>query len=421
MKQALVAILIFAVGAGAGALVVSVLDNERDGRAGRKDSGGNADVSVTLQAAQDKTKIDELSAELERLRALLAAQNIPEETPWPNDTVESVERLLQDAYQDNNVDWLLEVIERLLLLEEKGYPLLRRLIEDIAFKGKFLPTGSDFRMDQIYGAGKIFTNHEKQFIGFLNYLLVDNRTLQVFKQGAMMGAAFYVGSKAPGTEQLRETLIRQFLEGGNEGMGLPMIPKNAQEKMQVMAMAMSGDKSVIPHLQDKLKTTKDKNFQGDIIKALAYLGDESTIPIIEKRLDPNAGDFRDDLDALARIDTPQSHEVATRYLSAITNSKSFYRHASRYTRSGGGLSGIKMIQDRVKANPSDPDVTNAIGTLRSYPTQDSLDTLNMIAQGSGDDKLKDRATQAAEDVQRKLSGELPDLSKMNWGPRRRRR
>jgi len=216
MKQAVVTILIFAVGAGAGALVMSVMDQGEGERAGRTAASGDPDVSITLQAANDKSKIDELSAELERLRALLAERNIPEVTPWPNDTVESVERLLNDAYQDNNVDWLLQVIERLLLLEEKGYPLLRRLIEDIAFKGKFLPTGSDFRMDQIYGAGKIFTNHEKQFIGFLNYLLVDNRTLQVFKQNAMINAAFYVDSKAPGTEQLRETLIRQFLEEGSE-------------------------------------------------------------------------------------------------------------------------------------------------------------------------------------------------------------
>ena len=423
MKSALPAILLLLIGVAAGAVGMYFANEEEAGRgSSRQSTVKQGDVNVTLQAANDQAEIDKLKAELEDLRAQLAARMVGEEPEWPDDSIEAIERRLQDAYQDTNVDWLMEVIERLLLMGEEGYPLLRRLIEDIAFKGKFVPTASDFRMDQMYTAGKIFTKHEKQFIGFLNYLLVDNRTLQIMKQGAMMGAAFYVGSKAPGSEQLRETLIRQFLEeGGMQGMGMPMIPKQAQERMQVMAMAMSGDKAVIPALQDKLKKTKDKRFQGDIIKALAYLGDESAIPTIQERLDPSGGDFRDEVEALARIDTPESHEVAANYLNNISNSKSFYRHASRYTRGGGGVAGIKLIQARVQANPNDPDITNAIGTLRTYPTQESLDTLNTIAASSDDEKLKERAAAAAEDVQRKLNGEMPDFTKMNWGPRGRRR
>ena len=415
MKQALIALIVFAVGAGAGALVLNALDGAQGERQARQAEKTTHELqTLRLKGADDANRIAELLAELAKLRARLAEATKPEETPWPNDSVAAVERLLQDAYADNNVDWLLQVIERLLLMGEKGFPVLRRLIEDIAFKGKFLPTKADFRMDQIYGAGKIFTKHEKEFIGFLNYLLVDNRTVPLFKQVAMMGAAYFVGSKAPGSEQLRDTLIRQFLEEGGAGamgMGMP-IPKNAQEKMQVMAMMMTGDKAVIPKLQDKLSATKDKSLQGDIIKALAYLGEESVIPTIQERLDPSGGDFRSELDALARIDTPQSHEVATQYLKSISNSKSFYRHAARYTRSGGGLSGIKMIQERVQRNPNDPDVSNAIGTLRSYPTKDSLETLNMIATGSEDEKLQKRASEAAEDVQRKLDGELPDFTQM---------
>jgi len=190
------------------------------------------------------------------------------------------------------------------------------------------------------------------------------------------------------------------------------IPPGAQERMQVMAMMMTGDKAVIPKLQDKLKSTKDKKLQVEVIKALAYLGDESVIPTIQERLDPSGGDFRSELEALARIDTPQSHEVASQYLKSVGNSKNFYRSVGRYTRSGGGLAGIKMIQERVQQNPNDPDISNAIGTLRSYPTKDSLDTLNMIAEGSDDKKLQKRASEAAEDVQRKLNGELPDFSQM---------
>ena len=227
------------------------------------------------------------------------------------------------------------------------------------------------------------------------------------RQGAMMGAAFYVGSQAPGSEELRATLIRQFLEeeGMGAAMGIPMLPKGAQEKMQIMAMAMSGDKAMIPVLQDRLRLSKDDKAKGDIIGALAYLGDESILPTIQERLKPEGGDFRKDIDALARIDTPESHETASTFLAAIPNSKNFYRHATRYVRGGGGTAGVMLIQERVQRDPSDPEVKNAIGTLSRYPTQESLDTLNLIADGAEDDKTKDRATKAAEAVAGKLSGE----------------
>ena len=158
MKTALPAILFLLVGAAAGAIGMYVVNDEEGGRgSSRQSTVQEGDINVTLQAARDQDEIDKLNAELEALRALLSAQTEGEASPWPNDSVESIERRLQDAYQDTNVDWLMEVIERLLLMGKEGYPLLRRLMEDIAFKGKFVPTSSDFRMDQMYTAGKIFT------------------------------------------------------------------------------------------------------------------------------------------------------------------------------------------------------------------------------------------------------------------------
>jgi hypothetical protein len=409
----LVGTLLFALGAGAGALISSNLDEGPDNRVIRQDSAGDRDTGATLQASADNELIAKLQAELERLQNALAGKADAEANPYPNDTLESIEQLLEDAYAENNVDWLIEVIERLLLMGEPGFPLLRRLIEDIAFKGKFLPGRSEFRMDQLYTFGKVFTKHEKQFIGFLNYLLVDNRTVPIMRQGAMMGAAFYVGSKAPGSDELRETLIRKFMEEeGMSGMaGLSMIPPRAQERMQVMAMAMTGDKAAIPALQDKLRKTKDERMKGDIVGALAYLGDESVLPTIQERLNPQGGDFRKEIDALARIDTPESHETAANFLKNISNSKNFYRHAGRYVRAGGGTAGVQIIKERVQANPNDPEVKSAIGTLARYPTKESLDTLTLIAESNEDDKIKERAQKAAEGVQARLNGEIPGLPK----------
>lgn len=406
MKQATIAVLFLVVGGVAGVFIADANDSG-DGSRSSHPEGAERTQNYSLQAATDRDRIADLEKQIEDLRAALAGKPT-EPSAWPDDNLASIEMQLENAYAENNVDWLLEVIERLLLMGEPGFPMLRRLIEDIAFKGKFLPGSNEFRMDQIYTAGKVFTKHEREFIGFLNYLLIDKRTVPIMRQGAMMGAAFYVGSKAPGSEDLRETLIRQFLE--EEGMagtlGIPMMPKQMQQKMELMAMAMSNDPAMIPVLQDRLRNAKDEKAKGDIIGALAYLGDDSMLPSIRERLKPEGGDFRKEIDALARIDTAESHDTAAEFLGAIPNSKNFYRHATRYVRGGGGSAGVMLIQDRIKRDPSDPEVKNAIGTLSRYPTKESLDTLNLIAEGAEDDKTKDRATKAAEDVARRMSGEL---------------
>ena len=360
---------------------------------------------------EDQQRIAELMAEIERLRALVLKLKTPppEASPYPEDTPEKVEQLLEEAYADNNIDWLIEVIERLLLMGEKGYPLLRRLIMDLAFKSKFLPSQSDFRPDQIYRFMRLFANHETKFIGFLNYLLSDPGTHTYLRQGAMMGGAFYVGSKAPGTEELQQTMMQMFLE--NSGVQVPgMLPGNIGKKMQIFAMAMSGDPQMIGPLREELKNTKDKGTQGDIIGALAFLGDPEAVPMIKERLDPTEGDFRGEIRALGRVDSEEAHETASTFLRSIPDSKRFFQHTRTYVRNGGGTAAVLLMKERIQSNPSDPEVANSIGTLRRYPTQESLDTLNMIATVSPDDKIRERATSAAAQVDKRLRGEVPEVA-----------
>lgn len=355
---------------------------------------------------EDTRRIAELEAEIERLKALLAATTA-EEVPYPGDTVEKVERLLNEAYAENNVDWLLEVIDRLLAMGEDGYPLLRKLIMDLLFKSKFLPAESDFRIDQLYKGGRIFANREKNVIGFLNYLLLQPDTHPWLKQGAMMGGAFYVGSSAPGCDELQQTMMQMFMQ--SQGMQIPgMMPGNMGKRMQVFAMAMSGNKEMITPLREELKNTDDKRMQSDIIGALAYLGDPGTVPLIKERLDPTQGDWRKEIQALGRVGTEEAHATATAFLRSIPDSKRFYEHTRSYVRQGGGSAAVLLMRERIQADPKDPEVANTIGTLRRFPTQESLDTLNLIATSSPDLDVQKRATDAAADVDRRLKGEIPD-------------
>jgi len=411
VKSFLLATGLLVLGIGAG-WVLSTTRSDDSGRGGIRSDTSELET-LKVARVEDLHRIQELEAEIARLKALLAA--LPEAAdanPWPNDTPEAVERLMNEAYASNNIDWLLEVIERLLRMGEPGYPLLRKLIMDIAFKAKFIPTMSDFQPGHFYRFARIFANQERGVIGFLNFLLSDGGTLPIVKQVAMMGAAFYIGSKAPGTEQLNQTLTQLFLE--QSGAQLPgMMPGMAgmQTRMKVFAMAMSGDARMIPALRDELAATKDQGVQGDILGALAYLGDPQALPLIQERLNPAEGNYYSELRALGRIGSDQSHETANQFLRSIPDSKRFYAHATRYVREGGGTEAVMLIKERVQKDPKDPEVNSAIGTLRRYPTQESLDTLNLIATSAGDKEIQDRAAGAADDVGRRLRGELPDFAK----------
>jgi len=406
LKPALVTIVLLLLGIGAGYFVGSngTLPGARGERLDTREV-----LDLREKRVEDLERIRQLEEEIADLKRQLAA--IPGEVvPYPGDTPEEVEKLIAEVYGENNIDLFLDVIDRLLCMGEKGWPLLRKMIMDIAFKAKFLPRESDFRVDQIYRFGRIFANREKQLIGFLNFLLVDKDTHPYLKQGALMGGAFYVGSNAPGSEELSQTMMQLFLQNsGADGMAMPgMLPGNIGKKMQVFAVAMSGNKEMIPSLRDQYRTTKDKDLQGDIVGALAYLGDPGALPLIKDRLDPMQGDYTREIRALGRIGTEEAHATATAFLQQIPDSKRFYRHARDYVRQGGGASAVLLIRDRIQSDPKDPEVGNTIGTLRRFPTQESLDTLNLIATSASDMEIQRRAAEAATEVDQRLKGIVPE-------------
>lgn len=401
MKSAWLAVAYLAIGGLIGGGITHLLgEGERRGRS-RNDRVVETSVEAPV-AVEDAA----LRAEIERLQRLLAERMPAGPETVSNDTPQELERLLQEAYEDNSVDMLLDVIRRLLRMGERGWPILRRMIEDIAFRGKFRPGQQAFRVDHIYKLGKIGSEDEKHIIGFINYLLSDPQTLPIFKQFAMMGAAFYVGSKAAGTEELQQTLMQQFL--AQSGMAaIPGMPGNVGKKMQVFAMAMSGDPRMIGPLQDELKKTKDRNDQADIIGALAYLGDPSTVPLIRERLDPAQGDFTRELDALGRLNTEEAHKTATDFLSAIPDSKRFYQHARRYMRAGGGTEAVMAMKRRIERDPTDPEAASAVGALRRFPSKESLDTIALVRDNTKDPEAKKRAEEAYAEVELRLKGEIP--------------
>ena len=407
MKPTIVAIVLLVLGIGSGYFLGSTgaLPGPR---------GGRPDARELLELREKRVEDDDLIRQLKERIAELERQlaAVPkEEVLYPGDTPEEVEKLLAEVYGESNIDLFLDAIERLLLMGERGWPLLRRMIMDIVFKAKFLPRESDFRVDQIYRLGRIFANREKHVIGFLNYLLLQEDTHFFLKQGALMGGAFYVGSNAPDADELKQTMMQLFLQNaGADGMAMPgMIPGNVGKKMQIFAIAMSGNKEMIPSLRDEYRTTKDKDLQSDIVGALAYLGDPGALPMIKDRLNPAQGDFSREIGALGRIGTEEAHATATTFLRQIPDSKRFYRHARDYVRQGGGSSAVLLIRDRIQADPKDPEVGNTIGTLRRFPTTQSLDTLNLIASSSPDKEIQRRATEAATEVDQRLRGILPEV------------
>ena len=392
-------------------MLISHFSSQSNGArsAGRSDTVALSERDRVILDNEDL--IAKLRARIAELEAQLANRPAPEPDPYVGDTVENIERLIAEAYAANNVDWLIEVIDRLLRMGPKGYPLLRKLMMDIAFRAKFLPTRSEFRIDQIYSVGKVFQRREKQFIGFLNFLLVEKDTHPWFKQGAMVAASYFVGSRAKGSEELQQTLMQLFIGEGAVGIPGGFNMGNMGQRMQVFAKAMSGDAEMIGPLRDELNKTKDKKMQADILGALAYLGDPEALPLIKDRLDPAQGDYRKELEALGRLGTEEAHATASDFVRSIPDSKRFYRHASRYVRAGGGDMAIKLIRERVTSNPNDPEIKSAVGTLRRFPTKESQETLQYIADSTPDEGLAKNAQSAADDVARRLRGEIPGIPK----------
>jgi hypothetical protein len=400
------ALLVLLAGGVAGALLVYALLG--DGIAGGRAPTAPAPLpEVVASAAPTDGRVAELEAEIARLQALLAQAQPAKEEAWPDDSLDRVELVLQAAYADANVDLLLEAIRRLLRMGEPGYRRLREMIFDF-LKLRFVPTASSFRAHHLYVLGRIALEEERRIIGFIDFLLTDPATPPFLKPYAQVAAAYYIGSNAPGAEKLQETLMNMVLQE----KGLPsamMGGAGVPKRMQIFAMAMSGDPRMIQPLRDELNATQDKALQSEILGALAYLGDPETVPLIARRLDPRAGEFRQEIESLARLGTEEAHSVATEFLRAIPDGKRFYSHARRYVVAGGGAYGVALIRERVKANPDDPEIANTIGALARYPTKDSRDTLVLIRDSTRNAEVKKRADAAAQEIDRRLRGELPSL------------
>ena len=405
------ALLLTLFGAVVGVLVTFAVTG--DDSKGRVDRQTESRTTHTTDVLKDDGAAD-LAAENERLLALVAQlrarlAEIPEgDVIWVEDSLDEINLLIEDAYRDTNVDWLLDAVERLLLMGPRGYTRLRSLILELIFKGRMLATGADFRFDQLYRVTHIGMKHEKKFIGFLNFLLIDEETPGMMRQGAAVASAYYVGSKAPGAEELQQTLLQMMLNDAGAGMA-PSGMGNMGKRIQLFAMTMSGDPAMITPLREELKNTEDKRMQGDIIGALAYLGDPQALPLIEERLDPSQGKHYKELESLGRIGTPAAHKAATDFLKAIPDTKRFLQHSRRYLQSGGGTDAVMLMQERIRTEPDNPEVASVIGSLQRFPTKESKQTLDLIAETSPDEKVRARALSAAEAVDQKLKGIIPEV------------
>ncbi|MFQ5844294.1 MAG: HEAT repeat domain-containing protein [Planctomycetota bacterium] len=377
-------------------------------------SGGGPGPRTTREEvappAPETVIVPRLRAEIRRLQTRLEAAELQREpeSEAVQDSPEEIQQLVESAYADTDVDALLEAIRRLLRMGPRGYPMLRQLLMDLFFRARMLASRADFRFDHLYKLTHIGMRYEEKLIGFLNYLLTDDDTPGLMRQGAAVFAAYFVGSGAPGSEELRQTLLAMLVNDATGSMAPSMLGPIGK-RFQLWTMAMSGDPRMIGPLREELQSTKDRKLQGDILGALAYLGDPESVPLIEQRLDPAEGDFGREIRALGRIGTPEAHQVATGFLRAIPDTARFFRHAGTYLQNGGGTDAVLLMQERVRAEPGNPEVGRLVGRLQRFPTPESKQTLDLIAETTPDEQIKGRALKAAAEVDKRLRGEIPKL------------
>ncbi|MFB3065252.1 MAG: hypothetical protein ACE10D_01955, partial [Planctomycetota bacterium] len=111
-----------------------------------------------------------------------------------------------------------------------------------------------------------------------------------------------------------------------------------------------------------------------------------------------------------------AHKAATDFLKAIPDTKRFLQHSRRYLQNGGGTDAVMLMQERIRTEPGNSEVASVIGSLQRFPTKESKQTLDLIAETSPDEKVRARALSAAEAVDQKLKGIIPEVPR----PRGRR-
>ena len=309
----------------------------------------------------------------------------------PIPTTEEGIRDLEDEFdRTNDLDRLLALIRALLLQGERGYPRLTRLFMRVAGKAQANGFQEEDLLRKVVPALKLAMRHERELVGYVGYLLTDENVPPLLRTGAMGAAMFLSVNRTPGSEEFGPILLERFMQRGAMGGG-------DQDRMLIEAMGFLRQGQAVDPLLAMLRDPQRENMHGRAIEALGRIGDERAVgPLIQRLRAKPTGETqwwsgRAELQALARIGTPEALAAAEQHLANLSNDDAFFAQASGYLRARPSDKVVGMIRDRFRNNPGANNLWGAIYGLRASNTPAALATLEEIAANSTHEHMRNTA------------------------------
>ena len=371
-------------------------ESEEGGRGGRRDEDTESNsVSERVESSRDTAKLRKRIAELEAL--LAAARNTDPEMMLgitvPK-TIQGIDLLWKEFEDTGDLDRLLALMEALLLQGEAGYPRLTQLVMKTAMMGMTGRIEEQDAFQRIVPAFRMAMRHEKELVGYVGYLITNEKAPEMMRTPALGAAMFLSMNGVKGTEEFAPKLLETFM-AQSEGSGGPAgMFAGDQGEMLIAAMGMLKQKEAVDPMLRMLADPKQANQAGDIVEALGRIGDPRAVGPLKKRLEAQAGKNRwsnPELQALARIGTPEATGAAEQFLDGIESNSKFFNQAGSYLRVTRSPRVVEMIRARFRKEPSSGNLWNSLYGLRQTNTPESRQLIEEIANESTNDQIREQA------------------------------
>lgn len=380
-------------------------ESSSGGRGGRRDEDANPGiVSKRVESSDDA---DELRARIAELEMLLAAARNTAPEPMLGITVpttkEGIDLLWKEFEDTGDLDRLLALMEALLLQGEAGYPRLTQLVLRTAMMGMTGRIEQQEAFQRIVPAFRMAMRHEKELVGYVGYLITNEKTPEMMRTPALGAAMFLSMNGVKGTEEFAPKLLETFM-AESEGTGAPGgMFGGEQGSMLIEAMGMLQQKAAVEPLLRMLNDPKQQDQSRRLVEALGRIGDPRAVGPLLKRLEAQGAENRwsnPELLALGRIGTPEATGAAEQFLSGIESNSKFFNQAGSYLRETRSPRVVELIRSRFRKEPSSGNLWNALYGLRRTNTPGSRQLIEEIANESTNEQIRDQARNHLSELDR---------------------
>ncbi|MHC4955986.1 MAG: HEAT repeat domain-containing protein [Planctomycetota bacterium] len=383
--------------------------DESGGRGDRR-KNGEGEGATRLVRADNTEELKRLQDRIDELEALLAASQKTDPETFAGITIprddKGIDLLWREFEDTGDLDRLIALMEALLLQGKAGYPRLTQLV----LKTVMMGMGGRFReedaLQRLVPAFRMAMRHEKQLVGYVGYLISNDKVPEMMRTPALGAAMFLSMNGVKGTEEFGPKLLEIFM-AQSEGSATGGLFAGEQGRMLIDAMGMLKQKESVDPMLRMLADPKHANQSHRLVEALGRIGDPRAVGPLVARLEANAGKDRwwsPELSALGRIGTPEATGAAERYLDSMESNSKFFNQAGRYLRQTRSPRVVEMMRARFRKDRSSGNLWSTLYGLRQTNTPESRQLLEEIANESTNDQIRSQAQNHLAEIKKMAEG-----------------